>query len=43
MFVIQHELRRVTAFAMAGAWLNFFGSTHSEQIGRARSPEVAVA
>ena len=43
VFIIERQLMRAAAFALAGAVLTFFGLIHGEQIGIARSPEVAFA
>jgi len=42
-FVIDHQFRRASAFALAGAGLTFFGFMHGESIGIGQSPVVAVA
>ncbi len=43
VFIIDRELMRAAYFALAGMVLTFFGFIHSEAIGFARSPQVAVA
>ena len=43
VFVIERQLTRAAGFALAGAVFTFFGLIHGEQIGIARSPEVAFA
>ena len=43
VFIIERQMMRAAAFAFAGAILTFFGLIHGEQIGIARSPEVAFA
>jgi AGZA family xanthine/uracil permease-like MFS transporter len=43
VFIIERQLRRAAAFALAGAVFTFFGLIHGEAIGIARSPEVAFA
>jgi AGZA family xanthine/uracil permease-like MFS transporter len=43
VFIIERQLMRAAGFALAGAVLTFFGLIHGEQIGIARSPEVAFA
>ena len=43
VFIVERQLMRAAAFAAAGAVLTFFGMIHGEQIGFARSPEVAAA
>jgi len=43
VFIIDRELIRAAAFALAGAILTFFGFIHGEGIGIDRSPEVAFA
>ena len=43
VFVIERQLAHAAAFALAGTALTFFGLIHGEQVGFARSPEVAVA
>ncbi len=42
-FVIERQLWRAAAFALAGAALTFFGFMHGEQVGIAESPMVALA
>ena len=42
-FVIERQLWRAAAFALAGAALTFFGFMHGEQVGIAESPLVALA
>ena len=43
VFIIDRELMRAAYFALTGMVLTFFGFIHSEAIGFARSPQVAVA
>jgi len=43
VFIIERQLARAAAFALAGAVFTFFGLIHGEAIGIARSPEVAFA
>ncbi len=43
IFIIDRELDKAAAFALAGAILTFFGFIHGEGIGLGRSPAVAVA
>ena len=43
VFVIERQLLKAAAFALAGAVLTFFGFMHGEQIGVAESPQVAAA
>ncbi|HEY2731968.1 MAG TPA: regulator [Polyangia bacterium] len=42
-FIIDHQFRRASAFALAGAGLTFFGFMHGESIGIGQSPVVALA
>lgn len=42
VFIIEHQLWRAAAFAATGAVLTFFGFMHSEHIGFAQSPTVAI-
>ena len=42
-FVIDRELMKAAAFALAGAALTFFGFMHSEAIGIGESPVVALS
>jgi AGZA family xanthine/uracil permease-like MFS transporter len=42
-FVIDRELVKASAFALAGAVLTFFGFMHSEAIGVGQTPTVAVS
>jgi AGZA family xanthine/uracil permease-like MFS transporter len=42
VFIIEHQLWRAAAFAAAGSVLTFFGFMHSEHIGFAQSPTVAL-
>ncbi len=41
VFIIDRELTKAAAFAVAGALLTFFGFMHGEQIGIGQSPAVA--
>ena len=43
VFVIERQMLKAAAFALAGAVLTFFGFMHGEQIGFAESPQVAAA
>jgi AGZA family xanthine/uracil permease-like MFS transporter len=43
VFIIDRELDKAAAFALAGAILTFFGFIHGEAIGIASSPQVAVS
>ncbi len=43
VFIIERELVKAAYFAAGGAVLTFFGFIHSEAIGLAQSPKVAVA
>jgi AGZA family xanthine/uracil permease-like MFS transporter len=43
VFIIERELEKAAAFALAGTVLTFFGFIHGEGIGLFRSPEVAVS
>ena len=42
VFIVERQLERATAFALAGALLTFFGFIHGEEIGFAQSPVVAL-
>ncbi len=42
VFIIERQLEKAAAFALAGAFLTFFGFIHGEQIGVAQSPVVAL-
>jgi AGZA family xanthine/uracil permease-like MFS transporter len=41
--VIERELAKAAAFALAGAVLTFFGFMHGEQIGLGRSLPLALS
>ncbi|MEJ1962030.1 MAG: regulator [Gammaproteobacteria bacterium] len=43
VFIIEHQLAKAAAFALVGAVLTFFGLMHSEAIGIAMTPTVAVS
>ncbi|MEO6003854.1 MAG: regulator [Opitutus sp.] len=43
VFIIERQLWRASAFAGTGAILTFFGFMHSERIGFAESPQVALS
>jgi len=43
VFVIERQLMKASAFALAGAALTFFGFMHGEAIGIAQTPVVAVS
>jgi adenine/guanine/hypoxanthine permease len=43
VFIIDRQLEKAAAFALAGAILTFFGLIHSEGIGFAQSPVVAIS
>ena len=43
VFIIDRQLDKAAAFALAGAFLTFFGFIHGEEIGVAQSPIVALA
>ena len=43
VFIIDRQLEKAAAFALAGALLTFFGFIHGEEIGVAQSPVVALA
>jgi len=43
VFIIDRELDKAAAFALAGAILTFFGFIHGDGVGLGKSPEVAVA
>jgi AGZA family xanthine/uracil permease-like MFS transporter len=43
VFIIDRQLEKAAAFALAGAVLTFFGFIHGEGIGVDRSPTVAFA
>ena len=43
VFVIDRQLGKAAAFALAGAILTFFGLMHGEAIGIASSPAVAIS
>ena len=43
VFIIDRELEKAAAFALAGMLLTFFGFIHGEGIGIGRSPEVATS
>jgi AGZA family xanthine/uracil permease-like MFS transporter len=43
VYVIDRRLYAAAAFALGGALLTFFGFMHSEHIGLAQSPTVAIA
>jgi AGZA family xanthine/uracil permease-like MFS transporter len=43
VFVIERQLAKAGAFALAGAALTFFGFMHGEAIGFAKSPLVALS
>jgi adenine/guanine/hypoxanthine permease len=42
VFIIERQLEKAAAFALAGALLTFFGFIHGEEIGVAQSPVVAL-
>jgi adenine/guanine/hypoxanthine permease len=42
VFIIERQLNKAGWFALAGALLTFFGFIHSEEIGFAQSPVVAL-
>ena len=42
-FIIDGEMRKAAAFALAGAVLTFFGFMHGEAIGFAQTPLVALS
>lgn len=42
VFIIERQFWRASAFAAVGAGLTFFGFMHSERIGFAQSPTVAI-
>jgi AGZA family xanthine/uracil permease-like MFS transporter len=43
VFIIERELMKASAFAVAGAIMTFFGFMHGERIGIAQTPLVAAA
>ncbi len=43
VFIIDRQLEKAAAFALAGSLLTFFGFIHGEEIGVAQSPVVALA
>ena len=43
VFIIDRQLDKAAAFALAGAGLTFFGFIHGEEIGVGQSPVVALA
>ena len=43
VFIIERELMKASAFALAGAAMTFFGFMHGERIGIGESPIVAVS
>jgi AGZA family xanthine/uracil permease-like MFS transporter len=43
VFMIERDFAKASAFAVAGAVLTFFGLIHSQAIGFAQSPTVAVS
>ena len=43
VMIIESQLLKASAFALAGAVLTFFGLIHAEAIGFAKSPAVAAA
>jgi AGZA family xanthine/uracil permease-like MFS transporter len=42
VFIIERQLDKAGWFALAGAFLTFFGFIHGEEIGFAQSPVVAI-
>jgi AGZA family xanthine/uracil permease-like MFS transporter len=42
VFIIERQLEKAASFALAGAFLTFFGFIHGEEIGVAQSPVVAL-
>jgi adenine/guanine/hypoxanthine permease len=42
VFIIEQQLEKAASFALAGAFLTFFGFIHGEEIGFAQSPVVAL-
>ena len=43
VFIIERQLEKAAAFALAGGVLTFFGFIHGEEIGVAQSPIVALS
>jgi AGZA family xanthine/uracil permease-like MFS transporter len=43
VFIIERQLEKAAAFALAGAVLTFFGLMHGEAIGIGKSPTVAIS
>ena len=42
VFIIERQLEKAASFALAGAFLTFFGFIHGEEIGVGQSPVVAL-
>jgi AGZA family xanthine/uracil permease-like MFS transporter len=42
VFIIERQLEKATSFALAGAFLTFFGFIHGEETGVGQSPVVAL-
>src|SRR5271163_4988376 len=43
VFIIERELEKAAAFALAGSILTFFGLIHAEDLGIAQSPMVSLS
>jgi AGZA family xanthine/uracil permease-like MFS transporter len=43
VFIIERQLEKAAYFALAGAFLTFFGFIHGEEIGIGQSPVVALS
>ena len=43
VFIIERQLEKAAAFALAGSVLTFFGLIHAEDLGIGQSPVVAVS
>jgi adenine/guanine/hypoxanthine permease len=43
VFIIERQLEKAAAFALAGSILTFFGLIHAEDLGIGQSPLVALS
>ena len=43
VFIIERQLEKAAAFALAGSILSFFGLIHAEDLGIGQSPVVALS
>ena len=43
VFIIERQLEKAAAFALAGSILTFFGLIHAEDLGIGQSPVVALS